>query len=542
MDMSQYRDLFVSEAREHLRTMNGLIEALSHGAQEQEQIDSLFRMAHSIKGMAASMGYQETADLAHRMEDVMALVRKGDRPFDGPTANLLLEGADLLDTMLDQIEQQGETHCDTADLVTRLQAHASQNVEPPKEEAEEAKAPESLPEVPPDTRGGRSVSRQQTVRVRTEVLDSLIDLTGELITTKYRLLDSSAGIDAPRLHSAIADLTRLVRELQEEVSSARLIPFSALAARFPRAVRDLARSRNKQVTLEVGGGEMELDRGSLEGLADPLIHLLRNAIDHGIEPPHVRHLGGKPQTGTLRLTAERGKDQFTVVLEDDGRGMDPARLIEAAIERGIVTPEEGWRMTAEQAFMLTCHPGFSTAREVTDVSGRGVGMDAARAGIQALGGHFFIESVVGKGTRMIIRLPLTIAIVNVLLVEAGGVTAAIPVSAVMRTLETWQTTIGGTKDSPTVPFEGDPIPLVELTRFIGTSSGRGTIVPVVVADLDGRHIGFAVDRFVGQQEVYVKPLGRPLEKLAGLSGSAVLGDGRLIFLLDLVAFARLAGC
>jgi two-component system chemotaxis sensor kinase CheA len=333
-----------------------------------------------------------------------------------------------------------------------------------------------------------------------------------------------------------------VRELQKEVASARLIPFTALTARFPRAVRELARNRNKEVSLEVLGGEMELDRGSLEGLADPLIHLLRNAIDHGIEPPHVRQLAGKPSQGTLRLTAERGKDQFTVVLEDDGRGMDPVRLIETAIERGMVTPEEGWCMSAEQAFMLTCQPGFSTAAEVTDVSGRGVGMDAARAGIQALGGHFSIDSAVGKGTRMIIRLPLTVAIVNVLLVEAGGVTVAIPVNSVLRTAEAWRSGIDVTERLPSIPFEAGTIPLVELHRLVGAPAGNAPIVPLVVTDLDGRRVGFAVDRFVGQQEVYVRPLGRPLGKLAGLSGSTVLGDGRLVFLIDLPAIARLAGC
>lgn len=542
MDMSQYRDLFVTEAREHIHTMGELISSLSKGSQEREEIDSLFRMAHSVKGMAAAMGYQDTADLAHRMEDVMDRVRKGVLAFDSGPARLLQEGADVLESMVDDIERDGISSRQVEDLVRRLQECAAGETPALQEEPAPVPSPEPLPAVPQGTRGGRAEARQQTVRVRTTVLDSLIDLTGELVTTKYRLIDSAAGIDAPRLHAAIADLSRLVRELQDEVSSARLIPFSALAARFPRAVRDLSRSRDKEVVLEVEGGNMELDRGSLEGLADPLIHLLRNAIDHGIEPPQVRQLAGKPFHGTLRLTAERGNGQFTVVLEDDGRGMDPAKLIEIAIERDIVTSEEGWSMTAEQAFMLTCHPGFSTASEVTDVSGRGVGMDAARAGIQALGGHFFIESAVGKGTRMIIRLPLTVAIVNVLLVEIGGVAAAIPVSSVLRTVEAWRTTVAGAEGSRSFRFEGEPVPLVELHRLVGAPSGTSTIVSMVVADVDGRRIGFSVDRFVGQQEVYVKPLGRPLERLAGLSGSAMLGDGRILFLLDLVAIARLAGC
>jgi two-component system chemotaxis sensor kinase CheA len=542
MDMSQYRDLFVSEAREHIRTMNDLVEALSRGDEDGELVASLFRMAHSVKGMAASMGYQVIADLAHRMEDLMDGVRKGRLSFDPGAAALLLEGADLLEAMLDEVAQEGTVTADAGSLMGRLSAHtAGMPVSGTEAQAQDTVHSITTASAPPLPPGRERKDSRQTIRIRTELLDSLINITGELVTTKYRFLDVAQEMNSPRLEEVTADLSRLLHELQIQVSTARMLPFSTLADRFPRAVRDLARSRGKEVVFEVEGTELELDRGMLESLADPLIHLIRNAVDHGVEPSHIRQLAGKPPAGKLRLTAERGRDQFMVVLSDDGRGMDPAALIATAIERGILTPEDGWRMSAEQAFLLTCQPGFSTASEVTDVSGRGVGMDAARASIQALGGQFSIDSIPGKGTRMVIRLPLTIAIITVLLVEVGGVVCAVPVNTVVRTVEVNRNCLEERGGRTQLFFEEANIPVVSLHGLVGRQATSAGPVPLVIAEVGTERIALAVDRFVGQQEIYVKPLGRPLSRLAWLSGGAILGDGRLVFILDMAGVALRAG-
>jgi two-component system chemotaxis sensor kinase CheA len=288
---------------------------------------------------------------------------------------------------------------------------------------------------------------------------------------------------------------------------------------------------------------MELDRGILEGLADPLLHMLRNSVDHGIEPAAVRKLSGKPLAGSIQLSAIREKDQFVVLLEDDGRGMDPAHLISLAVERGIVTPEDGWSMSAEQAFLLTCHPGFSTAQQVTDVSGRGVGMDAVRSAIQALGGQLLIESVLGKGTRMILRLPLTIAIINVLLAECAGIPVAIPVNKVIRTVELERNALSEEDGRQYFLLDEEKVPLFDLREVVCSNSRAPypAIVPILVTTIGERKVGLAVDRFLGHQEVFVKPLGRPLSRLLGLSGGAMLGDGTMVFILDVAGIAQRSG-
>lgn len=543
MDMSQYKDLFVSEVREHLQGMNEAIVALEGAPEEREQIDFLFRMAHSIKGMAASMGYGEMAELAHKMEDLMDRVRKGTIGFVSAVADLLLEGSDLLSTMLKDIDAGGSGHHDILDLVQRLAGYTPSLVVaaplPDKESTAESEdrsqspektAPKSLEQeivrVKPDT--------PQNVRVKTEVLDNLVNITGELITHKNRMINLSRDVKVAALTESISDLSRLVRELHDEVLKVRLMPFAAAVDRLPRMVRDLAKKSGKEINFEVSGKELELDRGIVEELSDPLLHLLRNALDHGLELPEERKAAGKKTAGTIRIDVHREKDRVLITICDDGKGMDPQRLVSAALEKGLLSPEAAAQLSPQQALMLVCLPGFSTATEITDVSGRGVGMDAVRASVQAIGGNLAIESTPGKGSCFTLSLPLTISIIQILLVACNPMIVGLPVTKVLRTVDMRKDTIRSHGKRKVFQLGDEEIPLVSLHRLLDLpfTPIKGESVPAVIVEMNERTVALVVDRFVGQQDVFVKPFGSPLNRMKGFLGGAILGDGQVIFIID----------
>lgn len=544
MDMSQFRELFVAEARELLGSFGDGILALEKDGANAGVIDSLFRNAHSIKGMAASMDYPEIAGLAHKMEELMDRIRKGKIPFGSGAADLLLAGADILGRLVDGVAEGRSGGIDAAPLIEKLLAYDGEAEKPvgevpceqramvPKEPAPAGTPPAPLPAREPDHDAGERV---RTVRVRSDLLDRLVSMAGELVTSKNRLVELGEELGSDRLRDAVGDLSRLVRELRTEVMAVRMMPFSSICERLPRMVRDLARRSGKQAILEIEGREQELDRGILELLSDPLVHILRNAVDHGIEPPAERAAVGKGAEGRIVLKVEREKDHVLVTVADDGQGMDPARLAAAAEEKGLIPPGAGKTLTDQEAFLLTCLPGFSTAGAVTDVSGRGVGMDAVQAAVRRAGGTLAIRSERGRGSAIILRLPLTVAIIPVLLADCSSRTVAVPVSAVQRTVELRRGEIRSEGKRKVFDLDGERVPLVGLGRLLGKAHGQlaGEMVPVIVTDAGGRTVGVAVDRFLGQTEVFVRPLGRPLAKARGLAGGAILGDGRLIFILDL---------
>ncbi|HET6419423.1 MAG TPA: chemotaxis protein CheA [Geobacteraceae bacterium] len=544
MDMSQYRDLFVAETKEHLGGMNECLSVLEKDPANREKIDSLFRSAHSVKGMGASMGYDDIAELAHAMEDLMDGVRRGEYAFAAAIADLLLEGVDRLSDMVVDVENGGTGSLDISDLVERLKGYKPGQEANGVSPAAGSEA-ESLSVVQQELKdavrvSGEAVIRDgqveswKTVRVKTEILDNLINTTGELVTARHRLAIIGRDLGSDRLNDAVEALTKLLRELHGEVMKVRLMPFAALAERFPRMVRDLAKKSGKEVIFEISGKDIEIDRGTLEDLADPLVHLLRNAIDHGLEKPDERLAAGKPAGGRIVLEARREKDQAVITVTDDGRGMDPARLIESAVERKLIREEEKETITPQQAFMLTCIPGFSTARQVTDISGRGVGMDVVRSSVLSLGGSLSIDSEFGRGTRIAVRVPHTVAIIQVLLVSCSSLTVGFPVARILRTLELNRDSIVREGKRDYFYLEDQAVPLASLGRLLGVKTARvaGKFVPVAVIEIREKKVGLVVDRFEGQQEVFLKPLGRPLGSLRCAAGAAILGDGRVIMVLD----------
>ena len=327
----------------------------------------------------------------------------------------------------------------------------------------------------------------------------------------------------------------LLRELRDEVFQARMLPFSFVADRFPRLVRDLSRKQGKEILFQVEGKEIELDRGILEEISEPLVHILRNAVDHGMETPEERIAAGKQGLGTIGIVVTRDKDCVNIVVSDDGRGMDPGRLADKAVEKGVLSREQANALTRHEAFMLVCAPGFSTAETVSDISGRGVGMDAVRVAVQALGGGLAIESDTGRGSRFLLRLPISVSIIHALLVECGPLTIAFPVNAIKRTTELGNGEMVEDGGESFFSLDGRQVPLRSLNRMLGQPSAPDAtrdLVPTVVIEAGGMMAGLAVDRLLGQREIFVKPLGIPLNRIKGLTGGAITGDGRIVYVMD----------
>lgn len=371
------------------------------------------------------------------------------------------------------------------------------------------------------------------MRVDTRLLDDLMDQVGELMTANGSLVDVSQRIDSPRLHESAGRVEGLVKGLQQHAMKLRMMPLEMIADRFPRTVRDLARKNGKEVNFEVLGKETELDRAILEELPDPLLHILRNAIDHGIEPSEERVRKGKSPVGTIRLEASKERESVVIRVTDDGRGIDPAVLRRVAAERGVATRDQLETMPDADVMMLITLPGFSTAKEVTDVSGRGVGMDVVRGAVESLRGSLLIDSVVDRGTTFTIKLPLTLVVVAVLLVAIADELYALPVSAIEQILEIRAEEIQHAQGQDVIARDGALLPLVTLRHLLGAPAvPQSAAQLVVVCEMRGRLIGLAVDRFVGYREAVVKPLDRSLKGVRGFAGVTILGDGSTVLILD----------
>mgnify|MGYP005840408423 CR=1 FL=1 len=397
----------------------------------------------------------------------------------------------------------------------------------------------------------RSAQQSKTVRIDVERLDNLMNLVGELvldntrlaqIANQLRLSHSDEGL-VERLGELSSHLTRLTDELQQEVMKSRMQPVESVFAKFPRMVRNLARKADKQVELIVQGQETEVDRSVIEEIGDPLIHLLRNAVDHGIETAEERRARGKPPQGTIRLSAFHQENHIVLTVEDDGRGIDPNRIRVSAAEKGLLTAEAAERLNDREALELIFAPGFSTVDRVSEMSGRGVGMDIVRTNIEHLNGSVSVETVVGQGSKFTIKLPLTLAIVRSLLVSVSDAVYTIPLVFVTETTRLDTDQIRTVRTREAIQFRGQVLPLLRLRDLFSISpNGRGDVerAYVVVIKHAGRQVGLVVDRLIGEQEVVIKSLGRLMGDVKGISGAAILGDGRVGLIIDASALVQVA--
>lgn len=529
MDLARYRNLFVTEAREHLKEFSKLLETLAPDPPPSpETVNELFRRAHSLKGMASTMQITTIATLAHALEELLENLRDGNIPFSRQLSELLMAASDTLEQHVELVAHDAETPS-AEELVSRIRNFKHSSTEPQKHPSgmtlkdEENRQPAEL--------------LSSTVRIKTSLLDRLMALTGELLTVRHRLEAETDAIEvANGLKDPLRELAHLLKQLQTEVFDARMLPLNMLFERFPRMIRELARKTGKEAKLYISGESIEADRGILEALSDPLLHLLRNALDHGIEPPSERVAKGKPPVGKIELSANRLSDRLTITVNDDGRGMDPSRIRAKALKSGLINDNQASSITDDEALLLICRPGFSTMSEVTEISGRGVGMDVVKNSVQSSGGKLSIESTPCAGSRFTIELPMNISIIQALIVEAGGLTLAVPVISVKSTIEARVADMQTCGEQTFLTDRGTQIPLQNLARFFRLPDvSKAEIRPVLLGEVNGITSGLILDRITGQREIFVKPLSPPLSAIRGISGSTMTGEGQTLFVLDTAA-------
>ena len=376
------------------------------------------------------------------------------------------------------------------------------------------------------------ISSVRTVKVRTEQLDKLMNLVGELVINKIQLLKIASDYRLEPLKHCLSSIDRLTRELQDVVMQIRMVPIAQIFDRFPRLVRDLSRREGKKVNFIMKGREIEVDRTVLEEISEPLIHLLRNAIDHGIEPPDVRIKRGKPPEGTVKLIAERRRDNIIITVEDDGAGIDPEKVRRSAIEKGLISQSEVEKLGREQLINLVFLPGLSTSSKVTEISGRGVGLDVVKNKIVSLGGNVRLETEVGKGTKVTLTLPLSLAIIEAMLVKVTDQTYAIPISFVSEVASVKKENVRKLGNIEATIIRGKVIPLIQLRELLNLPLSESRNLTTVIINREPINFGLVVDSVVGLQEIVTKPLHESLMKIEGVGGVTILGNGQVILILD----------
>lgn len=392
--------------------------------------------------------------------------------------------------------------------------------------------PAPKPAAKPAAPAARPVEAETTVRVDTKRLDAIVNLVGELVLSRNRLKTLRARIQDEELHRAVSNLDIATARLQSAVMRTRMQPVSKVFSRFPKVARDVARSLSKEVDLELVGAETELDRNLVEALNDPLVHLVRNAIDHGVELPSTRENLGKPRVGHVRLSAQQEGDYVTIEIRDDGAGIDPERLRSKAREKGLIDNDTASRLSTEECLNLIFLPGFSTKTEVTDISGRGVGMDVVSSRIRELSGQIQIQSEIGKGSRFIIRVPLTLAILPTLLVQSGDATYALPLARVMEVLHAPADKLHWFDGKPMLDRQSATMPLIDLRRWLGLPARSEALLTIVVLQCGDQRFGLIVDQVRGREEVVIKPLPHAVRGLKGYAGATLIGDGSIALILD----------
>jgi two-component system chemotaxis sensor kinase CheA len=577
---------FIIESEEALQHMDEDMVALESAPSDADLLNSIFRAIHTIKGTSSFLGLDPIVELSHRTEDVLNTLRRGETRLTQRMMDALLGARDQLGRILSDLREQKTCSYAMDDLLQELQfvqkplegpptlgeILVTNKIIPPEalesalaEQARQAK-PEKLGEIlvkqgsASPAQVGEALARQRsatestsdarTMRVDVQKLDELINLIGELVLERNRLARlgrdlASGGCDRGALDEDLSQSTARLSLITEELQIAglktRMVPMESVFRKFPRLVRDVARSIGKEVELVVQGQNTEIDKTMVELIADPLVHLVRNSLDHGIELPEVREQAGKPRPGTIRLEASQEGDQIVIRVSDDGAGIDPNRVLAKALEKGLVSPERGRTLSQREILDFVFLPGFSTAPKLNNLSGRGVGLDVVRTNLQKLNGSVELESSVGKGTRTCLRVPLTLAILPVLLIEVCKEIYALPLRSVLETVRIQDREIHCVQGVEILRLRDETFPLLRLEEILGLPpSLRKSEQKVVIVAVGGQRAAVLVDRFIGQESTVIKPLGNYLQGSAQLAGATISGDGKVRLVLDPVGLLAAA--
>lgn len=654
MEMNQYIEVFIDESKEHLQAINDHLLTLEKNPGDLTIVNEIFRSAHTLKGMSATMGYQDLSDLTHKMENVLDAVRNEQLLVDEGVLDIVFHAVDDLEAMVLDIADGGDGERNVEEAVRMLEAVESGGQQSPKtttsagnerkpelflddytknlikmaeesgshpllvhthlrndcllkaarvymifevleqagevvhaappvesleneefessftvllitqESAEGIKtAIEKISEVdyvhvepfkeketqPPEgtqvqsqaeisdesgKKTKKSAPRGRTIRVNIERLDALMNLFEELVIDRGRLEQISSDLAHQDLQETVEHMTRTSSDLQSIILNMRMVPVEQVFNRFPRMVRQLSKDLHKRLELTISGAETELDRTVIDEIGDPLVHLIRNAVDHGIESPEVRESKGKPAAGQIELKAYHSGNHVFIEITDDGAGIDRTKVAGKAVKNQLVTQEQAETMSDSQVFDLIMESGFSTADQISDISGRGVGLDVVKSTIESLGGIITIESEYGEGSRFSIQLPLTLSIISVMLVEVQKETYAIPLSSIIETAVVKKENLMNAHNRKVMDFRGRVIPLIFLTELlqVPVELEEKDDYSVVIVRRGEKMAALVVHSFIGQQEVVLKSLGDYLSGAFAISGATILGDGQVALILD----------
>jgi two-component system chemotaxis sensor kinase CheA len=533
-DKDAVLQVFLIEAEENLGAMEQALVTLEARPDDSETLGTIFRMAHTLKGNALAFGFSGAAELAHALEDQLERLRSGQQRVSAGLVTLLLRSVDALRQMVPAAVAGAEqVQPDQRALIEKLKGGDVVSEPAP-----------SVPRLYDRVRGpGRRrediqafVDRARTLRVEIAKLDRLLNLTGEIAISRGRLkqqLEASGNLD---LVESYRETERLFMDLQELVMKVRMVPVGPIFRQFARTVRDVAVGLSKQARLVTIGEDVEVDTTVIENLKDPLTHMVRNALDHGIELPEERRERRKDPCGTITLHARHEAGSIVLQVRDDGRGLDRAAIVKRAVARGLLA--EGAKLGEAEIDRLIFEPGFTTATDVTDMSGRGVGMDVVRRNVETLRGSVAIESRPGEGTTVIIRLPLTLAIIEGFGVGVAGETYMIPLDAVTECVELPSGAREGDDGQGVFSLRGEALPYVDLRHHFGLEGEPAERREVVVVRHGAGRAGLAVERLYGETQTVIKPLGALFQGLPGIAGSSILGTGRVALILDVEGVLR----
>jgi len=603
-EMKEIIEDFLVEADELISSLDNNLVKLEVSPDDLDLLNEIFRAAHTIKGTSSFLGFEQVTTLTHRMEDILNKLRKSEMVVTPEVMDILLESLDLLKVLLDNVRQGNQEELDLTDIMARLDATIEGQESVPKEESPVAEnkdsdssvslsevsqtndtlvtvgQPDNVVDESPVTETGNPVasegkstadkfpqnsdlpgkpsrpqmlkkSSEQTIRVDVDRLDSLMNMMGELVLGRNSLQqsinrlnrDHEGEYELESVNQAATAVNFITTELQMAVMKMRMQPVGKVFNRFPRLVRDLSRETHKQIELKITGETTELDRSVIEEIGDPLVHIIRNSCDHGLETPEERTKAGKTPVGTVCLDACQEGSHIVIKVTDDGRGFGIEAIKEKAIERGLATRESIEKMPDREIYRFVFGAGFSTAKVVTDVSGRGVGMDVVRSNIEKLNGIIELDSEVGKGSSVTIKLPLTLAIIQGLLVQCDDEVFILPLSSVLETVKTEHSEVFYVNKRPILRLRDDIIPIINLVDIL-SANPRGFIMTekpyIVVVGLAEKKLGLIVDRFLGQEEAVIKSLGSYLGSTEGVAGATILGDGRIRLIVDIVGLFNVA--
>lgn len=511
MSETSYREMYHSEALEHIDIMNQALLKLEENPDVKEHIDLIFRSAHTIKGMAATMGYNQTKELCKNIENIFEKIRKKQLKLNSNLASVLFKCIDALQQMIN--DENKKINLDSYLLMLKHpeEPHSIENTE------------------------SMSTTQLPTIRVKMSDLDSLVNLVGELIISKMKLENSIKEEGSVKSKTSLLDLGRLVTDLQYQSLKLRLVPIDTIFRRFERVVRDTSNQLGKKVQLQMEGAKIELDRTILDAITDPLLHILRNCVDHGIETIFERKSLGKPESGYIRLTSYHIGEQIAIKIEDDGKGIDLERLKSKAVENGILTQEEANEISDDKAIDLLGTPGLSTAKSITDISGRGVGMDVVINRVRDVGGHVQITSKKGMGTTMILLLPLSVSIIGGLLVNVSNEKFVVPLSSITTTLKINKNEIKSVHGVEVIEHLDKIVPIVRVSDILEIKQDNVTFpneVTIVIVDKGGKPYGLVVDSFERKQEIVIKKFSNTSDSENSFTNATILPDGKVALILD----------